>query len=443
METAAHAPAKRRRRARAGKDQAEFTIPVEVLAVVCTYFQKTPRHIFLTMKACKGLRAHLTSEWWQQFWAVHKATVLDRKLQLRHHYLNEVVHGPNVRPSQFAHILRLVYSLRCERCGARWNHRIVNHLRLRLCDSCLRDNVVSSRVLYYRYGLSVAEVIDEHSHLITYFPVSMYHRRDASFRELSADPIDLEGFGSDGLTRQELMFLWRPDVARLYDLDALYALQQRRLAAADRLKACMRRRRVWAAIHDTLSGRRRSRCIAHALHQAAAHEIHITVPPTGHFVGGPAYVGSLIKPFDMRRVIECNVASRASYIYFKLQTSTPRPLLGFNEVCSKTWLEKFGGINGPSGAPPDTERAYRFNSHWHFPLNVYSVRTGQLLFNGNREHHPESRVYPPRFMRFPPPRRAPPTPPRLSPPLSPAGRWEVVVVDDDSDGDNNNNYGDH
>ena len=419
------------------KETTPFSIPIEVLAIVCTYFQRTPRHIFLLMKACKGLRTQLTSEWWERFWAVHKATVLDRQQQLRHHYLNEIVHGPNLRPSQFAHILRLVYSLRCERCGARWNHHVVGLLRLRLCESCLRDNLVSNRVLYYRYGLAVADILDEHAHLITYFPMTSYHRRDASFRELSADPIDIAGFGPDGGLRQELLFLWRPDVARLYDLEAHYRHQLQRLDGINRIKACVRRRRIWAAIRDALYGKRRPRCIAHAVLSTAAHELPINVPPAGHVVGGPICLSSAIRPYNVRRIIACNESVRHSFIFEKMQLCTPRPLLGFNEVCSKTGLEKFGAR---SELPPlpEAERPFMLYGLWRMPLNVYSVRTGELLFNGCREQDAEIKGYPPRFVRYPPPPSIPP------PPAPPAKAFRasttgddraivVVVIDDDDD----------
>lgn len=384
---------------------------MEVLATVCTYFQRTPRHIFLLMKACKGLREHLTAEWWQRFWTIHKATILDPQRHMRHHYLNEIVHGPNLRPAQFAHILRLVYSLRCERCNARWNHHVVCHLRLRLCETCLRDNVVSNRVLYYRYGLNVAEIIDEHAHLVTYFPVKTYHRRDAAFRELSSDPVDIAGFGVDGGLKQELMFLWRPDVARLYDLDALYQLQLRRLDGINRIKACMKRRRVWSAIRCAVRSKLRPpRSIAHVALDAAAHDIPLQIPPTGHLVGGPVCLSIAIRPYDVKRVITRHEIARKSFILGKLRMRTARPLLGFNEVCSKTWLEKFGACSEIPPVPNE-ELPFMTELGWRMPLNVYSVRTGELLFPGFQTTAAESRRgVPPRFVMFPPT----PTCPRTS-----------------------------
>lgn len=92
-------------------------IPNDVMAVVLQHCVNSPRHIFLTLKASKGLRALLDGKWWDAFWEKHMAYIHNRG-PVKHWFLRPNAF-PTLRPAQYSHILRLVYGLRCEMCGCR------------------------------------------------------------------------------------------------------------------------------------------------------------------------------------------------------------------------------------------------------------------------------------------------------------------------------------
>ena len=61
------------KRARSGP-----SLPIDVLAQVLSHCYTSPRHVFIGIKACKGLRRYLTDDWWAAFWAAHKAHIANR-----------------------------------------------------------------------------------------------------------------------------------------------------------------------------------------------------------------------------------------------------------------------------------------------------------------------------------------------------------------------------
>lgn len=366
-------PARKRRRVTA-KIQHFSVAHIDVLTMVCMHFQKSPRHIFLMMKACKGLRANLDAQWWARFWAIHQACTTYK----RHHYLSESMHG-TLRPQQYAHILRLVYGLRCERCSARWHHRVIPLLKLRLCPLCLKDNLISNHVLWHRYGLRACDVIEAHGHLVTYFPLTHYKRREQMLRDLTNDPIDTAPF--EHAKTREMMFLWRPDLASLYDLPALQAEQRRRIEKTNRLKACIRR------LHIHLYTRCQGRISDPHTRMQAAYEAMDGTPlrPSPLWIAGSPYFQTWIRDRRGQRVRllasstpqAVEEVQRKQNLMAKMRSYAPRPLLGFSEVCAKTWLEKFEGHYRPP--VPDGEEPRLVRNMWQFSRNVYDVRTLRLI----------------------------------------------------------------
>ena len=330
------------------------SLPLEMLAMVCQHLHGSPRHVFLVVKAAKGLRALMTAEWWKRFWTAHMA-VSNRRY--RHYFLRDFTAAP-LRPEQMSHVLRVVYGLRCECCGARWRHSVMDLMKLRICQMCVHDRFVSNRVLYYRFGLNVADVLIEHGHLITYTSLHAYRVNDNGLRRMTRDPLDFDIF--QRTKHHEFIFLWLDDVARLYDLEACAREQRRRIAAVDALKARFRAahvRRVW------------SKNPRHALgvllvpgvemHADAAWVVGGPTKQTRQFRTGPAP----IKDNDTLRDLQRRWDLLRVYI--------ARPFLGFGEVSAKTWLEKFGG----RVPPPEELKPSYVNASWRFPRGIYSVRT--------------------------------------------------------------------
>ncbi len=117
-------------------------------------------------------------------------------------------------------------------------------MKLRICATCVHDRFVSNRVLYYKFGLNVADVLREHGHLITYLPLEHYKRTDDIFKRMTRDPIDIEAFCGGLVKSSMFVFLWRDDVDKLYDLGKCAFAQRRLLDAVAALKARFRARCV-------------------------------------------------------------------------------------------------------------------------------------------------------------------------------------------------------
>lgn len=330
------------------------SLPLEMLAMVCQHLHSSPRHVFLVVKAAKGLRALMTAEWWKRFWMTHMS-VSNRRY--RHYFLRDFTAAP-LRPAQMSHVLRIVYGLRCECCGARWRHRIMDLLKLRICQTCVHDRFVSNRVLYYRFGLNAADILIEHGHLVTYTPLRACKVNDGDLRRMTRDPID---FGVFQRTKHhELMFLWRDDVAKLYDLEACAIDQRRRVGAIDALKARFRAarvRRVWS-----MNPR-------HALCVLLVPGVEVHVDPAW-VVGGPTKQGRQFRT-DPAPPKDNAVIRALQSKWDMMRVHIARPFLGFGEVSPKTWLEKFGG----RVPPPDELKPSFVGLSWRFPRAVYDVRT--------------------------------------------------------------------
>ena len=348
---------------------------IDMLSEACMHLQTSPRHVFLMMQVCRGLRANLHAQWWQRFWTWHQSSLR----HIRHHYLNEGIHG-TLRAPQYTHIFRLVYGLRCERCHARWHHRVIPLLNMRLCPLCVRDNLVSNRVLLFRYGLRACDVLEAHAHLITYFPLTAYRRRERALRDLTQDPIDLQDAFSRSSRTQQFMFLWRPDLEALYDLDACAAEQRRRLDATNRLKAAMRRLNVH--LYTNCTGRPLDPH-SRLLEAYASGDGTVLQPPPEWIPGSPhriSWIPQRRSSGVIRVTFERNTSHKQRALWNLMQAHAPRPLLGFNEVCAKTWLETFQGPWRPPVPDDERPRSHALNYPtnnvgWTFSRNVYDTRT--------------------------------------------------------------------
>lgn len=343
------------------------TLPLEMLAMVCQYLHRSPRHVFLVVKAAKGLRAFMTAAWWERFWAMHKTTI---SAGYRHYFLREFT-IVSLRPAQMSHVLRVVYGLRCECCGARWRHRIVELMKLRMCELCVRDRFISNRVLYYRFGLNVADVLIKHGHLITYSPLRQYKRGDAEFKRLTRDLIDVNGFHGGLVKHQTLMFLWRDDVAKLYDLEACAREQCARLGAVNLLKANFRAANVLRAWD-------KSPRYALGMFLASNTEDERVLLDPSWVVGGPTRQCHVFRK-EAEPPKDTATLRLFQRKWDMMRANVARPFLGFGEVVAKTWLEKFGGRVPP---PEELQPSY-MESNWRFPRCVYSVSTMQRIKFGS------------------------------------------------------------
>ena len=210
-------------------------LPDDTLAVVCSHFWRQPRFVFLMLMACKGLRRHLTDDWWREFWRMNQEWNVglgQRKLWLLD--TNQWTVG------QYPTLLRLTYGLRCECCGCRWHHKVRFGLKKRVCLLCMQDNHISSRVLMVRYGLHVGDLLVEWHRFVRYVPLTHY-RSVKALSEYSRDPLDVSELGG-----RHLLFIWRPDLEAVVDLAGAKAEHEARMRACRLVQGVVRR--LWVGL---------------------------------------------------------------------------------------------------------------------------------------------------------------------------------------------------
>ena len=98
----------------------------------------------------------------------------------------------------------------------------------------MQDRFVSNAVLYVRYGISTAKLLEQWGPFISYRPVGVYR----TVRELTPytrDPIDMQACNS------KRVFFWRPDIDCLFNLPRCEAEQITKLSSINRLKGCLKR----------------------------------------------------------------------------------------------------------------------------------------------------------------------------------------------------------
>lgn len=354
-------------------------IPNEVLAIAATFLQPSPRHVFILMRASKFFRAHLTAEWWKRFWEQYKIYKGDSNM--RHWILRANALGP-MRPAQYSHLLRLGFALRCDCCGSHWHHRVNVLTKLRICNICFQDQFISNRVLYYQYNLSAAKLIDTQGHLLTWTPMEDYTPKGKSTRQFTSNPVDLEGF--DHASKQRLVFLWRPDIAALYDLPALRMEQTNRKNAASFLAARFRRaqteRTMWSIQTTDKKGNPVPRIHKRHAIEELVTKISIVVTPPSHWMpGGPdASLGWMFADANEPGITKAKYDHRIR-VYEKFRSYVPRVLTGFGEVTPKTWLSKFGSKVPPPDDIPEPYFKTQQPSMWIYDQPTYSVKTLQRI----------------------------------------------------------------
>ena len=271
-------------------------LPMDVVARICFHLESSPAHVFLMINVVRGLIRHLDSDWWGVFWFGHRAYLMGRKYGGRHFYLRDGALGLRIRPIHYSHVLRLVYVLRCECCGARWHTKICHVVQKRLCRLCIQDNFVSNRVLYVRYGLDCNKVLDKWGQLLSYVGKRRYRFGEKDLKILTRDPLDFQN--------PDLIFIWKPDLERLYQLPWLQWLQNWRVWLLNRLKAAIKRQRIRA-----LYGSRRYG-VENVLMTLQEH------------------------PLPRAPWKVATVSNRS------------RPFIGFQELTLQTQLERFGRVQG-------------------------------------------------------------------------------------------------
>ena len=136
-------------------------VGLDVWMLICAHMEFSPHTVFRLMGACKSIREELgqNPEWWRMFCA----RVLQYQVGLPHHsnYKNMLVRLERTF-GRTQKLLKVVFSRQCCFCGSRYHHRVMPLLGVRVCPTpCLRENLISNIVLFYKYGLSFTDLMQQ------------------------------------------------------------------------------------------------------------------------------------------------------------------------------------------------------------------------------------------------------------------------------------------
>lgn len=201
-------------------------ISVDVWSLTCLHLIRCPRKVFMILSTIRGLRFDDT--WWSQFWSLHlKAS---SELKIKPHWFLKT----QCKLSLHKPILRLVYGMFCARCGCRYHHTIFQPYKMRLCNECIRTGHISNVVLWLEYGINMEKLV-KYRYFIRHMGLQKYIV-PKGITSLTAHPLDLVLRG-----RKNMVFLWRDDVAAIFDLEEAKKVQKQRLVCVNVIKAHVKR----------------------------------------------------------------------------------------------------------------------------------------------------------------------------------------------------------
>jgi len=203
-------------------------VSIDSWAHICSFLHREPRKVFMLMCTVRGLR--MSKEWWETYWRAHLIHLASKSKE-PHWYLR-----CDPRPELYQSVLRLVYGMACARCGCRYNHTIHHAMRKRLCCVCIRDSYISSNVLYKVYGIDLHMIAVDYHNFVRHRGIRQYLCPKEVTR-LSSHPLDLALRGL-----HKMVFLWKADIERLFDLSQKRKEQSHRLWHLNKIKAACKMR---------------------------------------------------------------------------------------------------------------------------------------------------------------------------------------------------------
>lgn len=154
------------------------------------------------------------------------------------HFMNSVENYERAR-RHYRRIVILSHIRRCSKCGKK-THQFKNFysMGLHLCDMCVRENFVSQRVLYEKYGLMLISKISTSNFAARVLGKAYWvttRMSSAERMEWSYEQLDRTG------PKQTMFFFWRPHLERIFNLPRRERQYKRRFMAAQVIKAVVRR----------------------------------------------------------------------------------------------------------------------------------------------------------------------------------------------------------
>ena len=211
-----------------GRAHSAFRVPLEVWTSVALLLADCPRKVFMLMCAIKGLK--LDDEWWEALYKRTKPFQRNGKMLLDFVKVYELR-----RPCQFKVVFRLVYGMFCNQCGCRYRHKIFDPYNMRLCNVCLRENHVSSVVLWKDYGIGLEEIGLHYKEMVRYVALANY-TKEKDLTKFTRDPRDYAARKTS-----KIAFFWKSDLCRFIDLEARAVEHRRTMNAVAVLKTVFKR----------------------------------------------------------------------------------------------------------------------------------------------------------------------------------------------------------
>jgi len=295
-------------------------LSIEIWSRACLDLDSNPRHVFMMICAVKGLGEIMSDSWWEAYWRRHQAK-LAMKRHCPHWYLRTDSLGI-LRHALYRPLLTLVYAKHCSLCGCRYRHSINHQLKIRICNTCGQDSLLSNAALYFEYGIEFTEIVAKYEPFVKFFPMHDY--KPSEIATLSRNPIDV----MPCVTRQ-MVFFWRPDVAAIYDLPVMRAAQIDKISKLNVLKAALKRRYAQA---------QRRRHVVEILHTNELRRIKNPLMPARWCVGGAQKLAWRCR--SRRESASLAQIAQRRALQAKLRMLHPVPLLAKNEYVMKTAIQK-------------------------------------------------------------------------------------------------------
>jgi hypothetical protein len=167
--------------------------------------------------------------------------------------------APEQEKLQALYVYRKITVLRCSPCcgmcgTTRYSTKPYWSIGMRVCRDCIQANMVSQRVLYERYWITLGRPIQGYPSFVDAVAgrVFFFHETMTPHQRLeySSDRMDFPG------GRRCSWFFWLPHVSKILDMDALAQEAKKKHTAAKSIRAHIRRCLVLRALAGSISNER-------------------------------------------------------------------------------------------------------------------------------------------------------------------------------------------
>lgn len=272
------------------------TVCGDTWLLVCTNLYFSPSCVLKLMRTSKTIWIALKENplWWKTFFdrVLLFQTMLDSSRFIS--ALKEF--GKKTENKRM--VIYLVFSNECCGCGARYGHSIFKPLMKRLCKTCIHDQLISNRVLLYKYGLHFSDFVLEYCDM---GGILMFHSHPkpsiTSFLRVTCESLDLvqktststANAKSPSTATPKMLFFDKTFLRRVLGLNLEEHFRETKLKkeAIHILFACFRRLRT----HDLVFSS--SKHLLLGVEAARTHEVNRMIHPlklcTVWLAGGPYY----------------------------------------------------------------------------------------------------------------------------------------------------------